>query len=196
MKRSGIYKEAIMKVRYLKTLGAAMVVGAALMAVPATVAGKADEKTPINDSWLTSKIKVALFADARVKVRQINVETQKGRVIIRGKVDSDIAKNAAEEIARGIDGVKSVKNELQVVDPSKREAVEAEDDAITARVKEDIEKDSHLMKADIDVQTNAGVVSLTGEAPDIMTSASASLTAWIVPGVKSVKNDLILKGEK
>jgi osmotically-inducible protein OsmY len=42
--------------------------------------------------------------------------------MLRGKVDSDEAKNAAEEIAKGIDGVKSVKNELQVVATSKREA--------------------------------------------------------------------------
>lgn len=37
---------------------------------------------------------------------------------------------------------------------------------------------------------DAGVVSLTGEVPDIMTSAHASWTAWIVPGVKYVRNDL------
>ena len=43
---------------------------------------------------------------------------------------------------------------------------------------------------------HAGVVSLTGEVPDLMTSANASWTAWFVPGVKSVKNDLMLKEKK
>ena len=113
-----------------------------------------------------------------------------------GKVDSDTAKHAAEDIAKGINGVKSVKNDLQVVAPSTREAVEDKDDAITARVQKQIAKDSHLKKADIAVQTNAGVVSLTGEVPDIVTSANASWTAWFVPGVKSVKNDLTLKEKK
>jgi hyperosmotically inducible protein len=182
-----------MKTRFLITLCTAMVVGATLIAAPATAAGKADEKTPIEDSWVTAKTKIALFADARVKGRQINVETQKGLVMIRGKVDSDEAKNAAEEIAKMVDGVKSVKNELQVVAPSKREAVEEKDDAITARVKKQIAKESILKNADIDVKTNAGVVSLTGEVPDILTSAHASWTAWKVHGVKSVKNDLTLK---
>ncbi len=92
-----------------------------------------------------------------------------------------------------LDGVKTVKNDLEVVAPSKREAVEEKDEAITARVKEHIAKDAHLKKADIAVQTNAGVVSLTGEVKDIMTSANASWTAWLVPGVKSVKNDLTVK---
>jgi len=111
-------------------------------------------------------------------------------VMIRGKVDSDEAKHAAEETAKGIDGVQSVKNELQVVAPSKRKAVEYKDDAITAYVKKQIAKESSLKNAGISVQTNAGVVSLTGEVRDIMTSAYASWTAWKVHGVKSVKNDL------
>ncbi len=185
-----------MKTRYLVTICTAMVVGATLIAAPATAAGKADEKTPIEDSWVTAKTKIALFADARVKGRQVNVETKKGLVMIRGKVDSDEAKKAAEEIAKMVDGVKSVKNELQVVAPSKREAVEEKDDAITARVKKQIAKESKLKNADIDVKTNAGVVSLTGEVPDILTSAHASWTAWKVHGVKSVKNDLTLKEKK
>ena len=86
-----------------------------------------------------------------------------------------------------------MKNDLAVVAPSKRDAVEEKDEAITARVQKKIAKDAHLKKAGIAVQTNAGVVSLTGEVKDIMTSANASWTAWFVPGVKSVKNDLTVK---
>jgi hyperosmotically inducible protein len=163
------------------------------MTGPATAGDMDKEKALLNDSYLTSKTKIALFADSRVKGRQINVETKKGLVMLRGKVDSDEAKNAAAEIAKGIDGVKSVKNELQIVAPSKREAVEDKDEAITERVKKHIAKDSQLKKAKIDVQTNAGVVSLTGEVPNIKTSAQASWTAWNVTGVKSVKNDLTVK---
>ena len=158
-----------------------------------TAADKAKEKTPINDSWLTAKTKIALAADARVKGRQIEVETTKGVVMLRGKVDSDAAKRRRREITTGLDGVKTVKNDLQVVAPSKREAVEEKDEAITVRVKEHFAKDAHLKNADIAVQTNAGVVSLTGEVRDLMTSAHASWTAWQVPGVKSVKNDLTVK---
>ncbi|MEO8326745.1 MAG: BON domain-containing protein, partial [Nitrospirota bacterium] len=62
---------------------------------------------------------------------------------------------------------------------------------IPARVQTQIQQDSGLKNANVTVQTNAGVVSLTGEVSDIMTSAQASWTAWQVPGVQSVKNDLI-----
>jgi hyperosmotically inducible protein len=115
--------------------------------------------------------------------------------MIRGKVDSDAAKQAAEGIAKGIDGVKSVKNELQVVAPAKREAIDDKDDSITTRVNAQIAKDSYLKDAGIHAQTNAGVVSLSGEVSSLMTSAQASWTAWQVPGVKSVKNDLTVKGK-
>jgi hyperosmotically inducible protein len=186
-------KEEIMKTHYSVTLCTALVVGAAFIAVPAIAVDVSKEKALVNDSWLTAKTKIALAADSRVKGRQIEVETTEGRVILRGKVDSDTAKRAAEGITAGLDGVKTVKNELQVVAPSTREAVEEKDEAITARVKEHFAKDAYLKKADIDVQTNAGVVSLTGEVRDIMTSAQASWTAWQVPGVKSVKNDLTVK---
>ena len=94
-----------MTTRYVLTLCTALVVGGALIAGSANALGKADEKTPINDSWLTSKTKIAMFADARVKGSEINVETTQGVVIIRGKVDTDSAKQAAEGIAKGIDGV-------------------------------------------------------------------------------------------
>ena len=186
-------KEKIMKTHYLVTLCTALVVGAALIAVPATAVDISKEKTLVNDSWLTAKTKIALAADGRVKGRQIDVVTTKNVVMLRGKVDSDEAKQAAEDITKMLDGVKTVKNDLKVVAPSKREAVEEKDEAITARVQKKIAKDSHLKKADIAVQTNAGVVSLTGEVKDIMTSAKASWTAWFAPGVKSVKNDLTVK---
>lgn len=188
-----------MKTHYLATLCAALAVGAALIAVPATALDISKEKALVSDSWLTAKTKIALAADSRVKGGQIEVETTEGRVVLRGKVDSDAAKRAAEGITAGLDGVKTVKNELQIVAPSIRDAIEEKDEAITVRVKERIVKDLDLMKnsrlkdADINVQTNAGVVTLTGEVPDITTSAQASWTTWQVPGVKSVKNDLTVK---
>jgi hyperosmotically inducible protein len=188
-------KEDIMKFQDLITLCAAVAVGLVLIAAPAIAVDMTKEKALMNDSWLTAKTKIALFADPRIKGGQIDVESTAGQVMIRGKVDSIVAKHAAEDIAKGINGVKSVKNDLEVVTPSTRQDVQAEDTAITASIKERItkDKDARLEKAGIGIQTNAGVVSLTGEVPDIITSAHASWTARQVPGVKSVKNDLTLK---
>jgi len=182
-----------MTTRTMLTIGAVVVLGGALTAGAMNAMGKAEEKTPINDAYLTAKAKIALFADARIKGSEINVESAQGAMMIRGKVDSDAAKQAAEGIAKGIEGVKSVKNELQVVAPAQRAATDDKDAAITTRVTAQIEKDADLKKAGIRAQTNAGVVSLSGEVQDLMSSAQASWIAWQVHGVKSVKNDLTVK---
>jgi osmotically-inducible protein OsmY len=149
-----------------------------------------EAKQGMSDSWITSKTKIALFSDDRVKGSQVHVETKGGTVMLRGKVDDADAKTAAGEIAKGIDGVKSVKNELQVVAPSNRKAVDADDNQISKSIENRFKQDPQLKHAKIDAKVNAGVVTLTGEVKSIDTSARASELARGIPGVRSVKNDL------
>jgi len=68
----------------------------------------------IDDSTITTKVKAAIFNDPSLKVFQINVETFKGEVQLTGSVDSEQIVNKAGEVARGVGGVKSVKNDLIV----------------------------------------------------------------------------------
>ncbi len=145
-------------------------------------------KTGVSDSWVTSKTKIALFADDRVKGRQVHVETKDGVVMLRGKVDSPEAKSAALEIAKGIEGVKNVKNELQVVAPSQRSEVAADDKVVAKNVQSKFKADPQLKN--VKVEVNKGVVSLSGEVKSIDASAKASEVARSVAGVRSVKNDL------
>lgn len=152
-----------------------------------------EAKTQVTDSWITSKTKIALFSDDRVKGTQVKVDTMKGVVTLRGKVDSEEAKSAAAEVAKGIDGVKSVKNDLQVVAPTERKAVAANDKDINARVEQSLKKDPNLKK--IHARTDAGVVTLTGEAPNITASARASELARGVAGVHAVKNEVQLNAK-
>ena len=147
-----------------------------------------DAKTMVTDSWVTSKTKISLFADERVKGTQISVDTAKGVIHLRGKVDSAEAKSAASDIAQGIEGVKSVKNDLEVVPPAARQAVDANDKDIAKAVETRLSTDSQLKM--VDVRTDAGVVTLTGQVATIVASAKASEMARAVPGVKSVKNQL------
>ena len=68
----------------------------------------------IDDSAITTKVKAAIFNDPSLKVFQINVETFKGEVQLSGFVDSSQSVSRAGEVARGVKGVKSVKNSLIV----------------------------------------------------------------------------------
>jgi hypothetical protein len=68
----------------------------------------------VDDSTITTKVKAAIFNDSSLKVFQINVETFKGEVQLSGFVDSAQSVKKAGEVARGVGGVKSVKNNLIV----------------------------------------------------------------------------------
>ncbi|MEO8062059.1 MAG: BON domain-containing protein [Pseudomonadota bacterium] len=68
----------------------------------------------IDDGAITMKVKAALAGDPRTKAHQVNVETREGKVQLSGFVDSSEAKSTAEELARAVDNVKSVDNELDV----------------------------------------------------------------------------------
>jgi len=147
-----------------------------------------ETKTAVSDSWITSKTKISLYADDRVKGTQVSVDTKNGVVHLRGKVDSADAKTAAADITKGVDGVKSVKNDLQVVAPAARKAVDANDAEIKKQVEARLAKDAQLKK--VDVRADAGVVTLKGEVASITAGAKASEMARSIPGVRSVKNEL------
>jgi osmotically-inducible protein OsmY len=68
----------------------------------------------IDDSVITTKVKTLLANDDFLKSFQISVESRKGIVELSGFVDSQRAVDKADQIARGVEGVKSVKNALIV----------------------------------------------------------------------------------
>ena len=147
-----------------------------------------DVKAEVTDSWLTARTKIALYADERVKGAQVSVETVGGTVRLQGKVDSDEARTAAASIAGGIEHVKIVKNDLQVVAPGDRKVTDISDQDITRQVEDRLAKTDQL--TGVAVRTDAGVVMLTGAAASIGASARASELAREVPGVRAVKNEL------
>jgi len=68
----------------------------------------------VDDSVITTKVKAAILDEPSLKVAEINVETFKGVVQLSGFVSSRTAMNKAVEVARGVNGVKSVKNDMQL----------------------------------------------------------------------------------
>ena len=68
----------------------------------------------VDDSVITTKVKAAILDEPTLKVAEINVETFKGVVQLSGFVSSHAAESKAVELARGVRGVKSVKNVMRV----------------------------------------------------------------------------------
>ena len=68
----------------------------------------------VDDSVITTKVKTAIFNEPSLKVAEINVETFKGTVQLSGFVRSRADMSKAIEVARGVGGVKSVKNDMRL----------------------------------------------------------------------------------
>ena len=68
----------------------------------------------VDDSVITAKVKAAIFNDSTLKVNEINVETFKGVVQLSGFVRSQADIDKAVQVARGVGGVKSVKNDMRI----------------------------------------------------------------------------------
>lgn len=68
----------------------------------------------VDDSVITAKVKTAIFNDPTLKVNEINVETFKGVVQLSGFVNSQADINKAVQVARGIAGVTSVKDDMRL----------------------------------------------------------------------------------
>jgi len=68
----------------------------------------------IDDSVITAKVKAAIFDEATLKTLQITVVTFKGEVQLSGFVDSAQNVRKAADVARSVNGVVSVKNDLIV----------------------------------------------------------------------------------
>ena len=68
----------------------------------------------VDDTVITTKVKTAIFNEPTLKVLQINVETFRGTVQLSGFVRSQADMNKAVDVARGVNGVKSVKNDMRL----------------------------------------------------------------------------------
>jgi osmotically-inducible protein OsmY len=68
----------------------------------------------VDDSVITGKVKAAIFNEPSLKATEINVETYKGDVQLSGFVAQPQDAQRAAEIARGVKGVSSVKNDVRV----------------------------------------------------------------------------------
>jgi hyperosmotically inducible protein len=148
----------------------------------------------LDDSVLTSKVKVALIDDPVTKAGQINVETYRGVVQLGGFVDNTTQKEQATKVARSITGVKEVRNDLRVsTKPHATAGQDVDDSMVTTAVKAKLVEDPTTKAYQINVGTEKGVVQLTGFVDSTAMKTRAGELARSVDGVKEVRNDLEIR---
>lgn len=142
-----------------------------------------------SDGWLTTKSKVELLTTEGVGGLDIHVDTRDGLVTLHGPVATTEEKAKAERSVRAVDGVRDVRNLLQVVPARTSEAVEVTDDALKQRVKDALDADPALEGIGIESVTD-GYVVLGGDARSLAAHERALRAVRGLDGVVSVASTI------
>jgi hyperosmotically inducible protein len=147
----------------------------------------------MDDAFVLTSVKSALAADEMTEAHEINVEVNRGVVQLNGFVDSAAEKSRATVVAADVKGVREVQNNLNI-NPGARSAGMAVDDALlTAKVKAALIQSPDTKAHQITVNTERGVVQLSGFVDSATAKAAATTVAMSVTGVKDVDNELVIK---
>jgi hyperosmotically inducible protein len=147
----------------------------------------------VDDAALLTKVKSALVADPVADAGEINVDVNRGVVKLAGFVDSSKEKEKAGQVARNVDGVKSVQNDITVQTKNESTGEVIDDSILTAKVKAALIESPDTKAHQINVETKDGVVQLSGFVDNATAKSAATNVAKSVTGVKDVKNELSVK---
>jgi hyperosmotically inducible protein len=150
------------------------------------------------DAWIDGKAEATLLLNGNLDSFDINTDVNNGNVVLTGKVDNSVEKKLAEELVANIDGVVSVENLLTIVDQLDLDEDEMSDDVeygfdegaseltdakIATVIKTRLLLDTDISGFDIDVDVEAGHVTLTG---DVDSDAERQLAVEIAKNASDV----------
>jgi hyperosmotically inducible protein len=162
------------------------------------------------DSTTTARVKSRLLWSNGIPGLSVNVSTKNGVTTLKGDVPLGSQKDLAEKLALNTHGVKRVDNQLRVTnDPNAKvgsvdfkkveknagQALESVGDTlsdswITTKVRTSLEFTRSLNINNLDVSTESGVVTLSGNTSSPADSELASEIAKDIKGVKSLINKI------
>jgi osmotically-inducible protein OsmY len=169
-----------------------------------------------DDAWITTSLQGRFYADDAVRGRNVNVSTQNGVVTLQGTVDSETARQRAVAIAREVDGVTDVQDQLRVDTAAATTGMADRPDAatrdeqptgttgdldttpgwITTKIQAQYFVNAEIKPWNIDVTTaNNGVVTLEGEVEETADKTEAVRIARETEGVTRVEDRLRVRGE-
>lgn len=150
------------------------------------------------DARLESQILTTYQLSPYLRHDDITVTVEDGKATITGRVESDVNKDLATEIAQGVKGISSVDNSMMTEDnyqtpvrkggPSYAEIID--DASITAAVKSKLVWSRYVDSSTTKITTKKGMVTLTGTAENKAAVDLAENLAMTTRGVMSVDNKL------
>ncbi len=180
----------------LKKIVLAMATANMLAATPMiAMAAQSDLQTQLAEARQEGSIWTAFALNRHLSPFNISVRVQQGTAILNGKVENQVDKDLATQIAAGIQGIEKVDNQLEI-DPqvaaepgTKANMARRFDDAtLVATIKSKLLWNSVTDGLNIDVSAAQGVVTLKGQAKDADAKQLAGSLASNTDGVTEVNN--------
>lgn len=187
--------------------------GGMLLILVGCLLAAACQAREVDDAALTAKVKAALITDGRVSATRVSVESANGVVTLKGEVPTSQEKQAAEQAARTVEGVKSVRNEVTInpasagtgVPPMKELKNKAEEAArgVAQGARKEVGETLLLANvktrlaaagfSQVSVEINQGQATLTGEVANNKERIAVETIVEKVEGIKRVNNQLKVK---
>lgn len=167
-----------------------------LTAAPVSFADDHQSRTAgetIDDSTINTSVKASLTDNEMVHARDINVETNKGRVALIGYVRSAEQHKSAIDTAKGVDGVTKVIDALLVVPEKRSTGTTLDDQTIETKVKFDLTEGGMGKAFDVVLEVRNGEVLMGGFVDSDAIKSNAGDIAGAVKGVTKVHNRLAVK---
>lgn len=163
-----------------------------------------DSKSAFKDGWIESKLQTAIVLNDYLNPFEIDIRVDKDMATLKGEVSSDIEKELAENIALGVEGIDSVKNEITVNKTASKTTASktpkgrtfsqyVEDVSTTAAIKTELLASKNVEGLDINVDTLNDNVTLSGNVKTKEQKALAQAIAAKHDDVKNVVNNLQVK---
>lgn len=170
-------------------------------------AGSLAEREPasgITEARQSTQIWTTYALNRHLQAHDLKVSVNDGVATLTGKVDEDVSKELAEQIALNVDGIKKVDNKIEVdadYKPAKTSGERTygemiEDASITTAVKSKMLWSRHAQGLAANVDTKSGNVTLNGTANSSEAKEMASLLASNTHGVNAVQNNLKVEKTK
>ena len=168
--------------RLLPTWSLALV----LAALAVGCSGTQTPETQVSDTKTKAEVLARIAADPDTNPFEIEVEVNEGVVHLTGLVDEPADRDEAERLAASATGVVRVVNDIEIGEQTPLERLD--DATVTARVKAKLAASSQLNPFDVQVNTVAGEVSLTGRVHTDAEKVEAERLARETDGVVRVTN--------
>ncbi|MCK8601584.1 BON domain-containing protein [Desulfoferrobacter suflitae] len=183
----------------MRAILAAVIVGFSVFAhLPC--AGVSLEEASKSDLWLEAQLVTTYALNDSLNPFKLDVKVKDGVAELSGVVDTPVERELAVEIARGVDGIREVRDNITVhLQPQQGSQAspqrsswyrEIEDMTITAKVKTKLMWNRYTNGLNMDVSTNAGVVTLKGRVETRAVRDLAGQIAQNTEGVRRVDNQL------